>query len=65
MKKQIAIQMDKIESIDYEFDTSFLIGYEAQQRDYDIFYYNFIIYDNFIKLIISNIIKFITMISNV
>ena len=40
MKKQIAIQMDKIESIDYEFDTSFLIGYEAQQRDYDIFYYN-------------------------
>jgi len=40
MKKQIAIQMDKIESIDYEFDTSFLIGYEAQQRNYDIFYYN-------------------------
>ena len=25
MKKQIAIQMDKIESIDYEFDTSFLM----------------------------------------
>ncbi len=40
MKKQIAIQMDKIESIDYKFDTSFLIGYEAQQRNYDIFYYN-------------------------
>ena len=27
MNKQIAIQMDNIESIDYEFDTSFLIGY--------------------------------------
>ncbi len=40
MKKKIAIQMDKIESIDYEFDTSFLIGYEAQQRNYEIFYYN-------------------------
>ncbi len=40
MKKKIAIQMDKIESIDYKFDTSFLIGYEAQQRNYDIFYYN-------------------------
>ena len=40
MKKQIAIQMDKIESIDYEFDTSFLIGYEAQLRNYKIFYYN-------------------------
>ncbi len=40
MKKQIAIQMDKIENIDYEFDTSFLIAYEAQQRNYEIFYYN-------------------------
>ncbi len=40
MNKQIAIQMDKIESIDYEFDTSFLIGYEAQKRNYKIFYYN-------------------------
>ena len=30
MKKSIAIQMDNIETIDYEFDTSFLIGYEAQ-----------------------------------
>ena len=29
MKKSIAIQMDNIEKIDYEFDTSFLIGYEA------------------------------------
>ncbi len=40
MKNQIAIQMDKIETIDYEFDTSFLIGYEAQKRNYKIFYYN-------------------------
>ena len=37
MKKSIAIQMDNIEKIDYEFDTSFLIGYEAQERGYDIF----------------------------
>ena len=40
MRNQIAIQMDKIENIDYEFDTSFLIGYEGQLRDYQIFYYN-------------------------
>ena len=40
MKNQIAIQMDNIESIDYEFDTSFLIAYEAQLRNYEIFYYN-------------------------
>ena len=40
MKKSIAIQMDNIEKIDYEFDTSFLIGYEAQERNYEIFYYN-------------------------
>ena len=40
MKNQIAIQMDSIETIDYEFDTSFMIGYEAQQRNYKIFYYN-------------------------
>ncbi len=40
MKKSIAIQMDDISEIDYEFDSSFLIGYEAQLRDYDIFYYN-------------------------
>ena len=40
MQKQIAIQMDNIETIDFEFDTSFLIGYEAQQRNYKTFYYN-------------------------
>ena len=35
--KQIAIQMDPIEKIDYKFDTSFLIGMEAQERGYKIF----------------------------
>ena len=40
MQKQIAIQMDNIELIDYNFDTSFLIAYEAQLRNYKIFYYN-------------------------
>ena len=40
MQSQIAIQMDNIETIDYEFDTSFLIAYEAQLRNYKIFYYN-------------------------
>ena len=40
MQKQIAIQMDSIELIDYNFDTSFLIAYEAQLRNYKIFYYN-------------------------
>ncbi len=40
MQNQIAIQMDNIETIDYDFDTSFLIGYEAQLRNYKIFYYN-------------------------
>lgn len=38
--KKIAIQMDKIENIDINFDSSFLIGIEAQKRNYEIFYYN-------------------------
>jgi glutathione synthase len=38
--KKIAIQMDKIEDIDINFDSSFLIGIEAQKRNYEIFYYN-------------------------
>tara|TARA_Y100000590_G_scaffold441266_1_gene567697 strand:- start:1198 stop:2148 length:951 start_codon:yes stop_codon:yes gene_type:complete len=37
---KVAIQMDSIDSIDLEFDTSFLIGKEAQNRGYDLFYYN-------------------------
>ena len=38
--KKIAIQMDAIEKIDLEFDTSFLLAMEAQQRGYTVFYYN-------------------------
>ena len=38
--KKIAIQMDKIENIDINFDSSFLICLEAQKRNYEIFYYN-------------------------
>ena len=40
MTNKIAIQMDSIETIDLEFDTSFMIGLEAQKRNYEIFYYN-------------------------
>ena len=32
--------MDKIEDIDINFDSSFLIAIEAQKRNYEIFYYN-------------------------
>ena len=35
--KKIAIQMDLIEKIDFDFDTSFLLGFEAQQRGYEVF----------------------------
>ena len=40
MKNKIAIQMDDIKTIDYEFDSSFMIGLEAQKRNYEIFYYH-------------------------
>ena len=40
MNKKIAIQMDNIKSIDYDYDSSFILAYEAQNRGYDIFYYN-------------------------
>mgnify|MGYP006096687315 CR=1 FL=1 len=40
MTNKIAIQMDSIESIDLKFDSSFMIGLEAQNRNYEIFYYN-------------------------
>ena len=40
MKNKIAIQMDNIENIDFEFDTYFMIILEAQNRNYEIFYYN-------------------------
>ena len=38
--KKVAIQMNKIEEIDINFDSSFLIVLEAQKRNYEIFYYN-------------------------
>ena len=38
--KKIAIQMDTIEKIDLDFDTSFLLVMEAQKRGYEVFYYN-------------------------
>ena len=37
---KIAIQMDSIEKIDLEFDTSFLLIMEAQKRGYEVFYFN-------------------------
>ncbi len=40
MKNKIAIQMDDIKKIDYAFDSSFMIGLEGQNRDYDLFYYH-------------------------
>ena len=40
MKEKIAIQMDRIEAIDVNFDSSFLIGIEGQKRGYEIFYYD-------------------------
>lgn len=40
MNNKMAIQMDSIESIDLEFDTSFMIMLEGQKRNYEIFYYN-------------------------
>ena len=40
MNNKIVIQMDNIEKIDINFDSSFLILMEAQKRGYKIFYYN-------------------------
>ena len=40
MKNKIAIQMDDIKTIDFDFDSSFIIGLEGQRRNYDIFYYH-------------------------
>ena len=37
---KIAIQMDPIETIDLEYDSSFLLIIEAQLRGYEVFYYN-------------------------
>ena len=32
--------MDDIKTIDYAFDSSFMIGLEGQKRNYEIFYYH-------------------------
>jgi glutathione synthase len=40
MRNKIAIQMDDIKTIDFDFDSSFIIGLEGQRRNYDIFYYH-------------------------
>ena len=40
MKNKIAIQMDDIKTIDFDFDSSFVIGLEGQRRNYDLFYYH-------------------------
>ena len=40
MKNKIAIQMDDIKTIDYHFDSSFMIGLEGQKRNYELFYYH-------------------------
>ena len=60
--------MDKIEDIDTNFDSSFLIALEAQKRNYQIFYYNpqDLFYNNgiiqangfLIELIENNVIYF-------
>ena len=39
-KRKVALQMDEIDKIDFDYDTSFLLAYEAQNRGYEIFYYN-------------------------
>ena len=32
--------MDDIKTIDFDFDSSFIIGLEGQKRNYDLFYYH-------------------------
>ena len=36
MRHKIAIQMDDIKTIDYTFDSSFMIGLEGQKRNFEI-----------------------------
>ena len=36
MRQKIAIQMDDIRTIDYTFDSSFMIGLEGQKRNYQL-----------------------------
>ncbi len=39
MIKKVAVQMDPIESIRFETDSSFIFSLEAQKRGYELFYY--------------------------
>ena len=40
MRHKIAIQMDDIRTIDYAYDSSFMIGLEGQKRNYELFAYH-------------------------
>ena len=40
MRHKIAIQMDDINTIDYAYDSSFMIGLEGQKRNYELFVYH-------------------------
>ena len=40
MRHKIAIQMDDIKTIDYDYDSSFMIGLEGQKRNYKLFVYH-------------------------
>ena len=40
MRHKIAIQMDDIKTIDYAYDSSFMIGLEGQKRNYELFVYH-------------------------
>ena len=39
MTLKVAIQMDPLESIDVEADSTFLLGLEAQARGYQLYHY--------------------------
>ena len=41
MRLKVAIQMDPIEFVDINADSSFRIMEEAQLRGHELFYYNF------------------------
>lgn len=51
MSLKVAIQMDAIESINIDSDTSFILGLEAQKRGYELYYYqpeNLSLYDGLV-----------------
>src|SRR3546814_5121012 len=39
MALKVAIQMDPIESIDFDGDSTFVLGLEAERRGYSLFHY--------------------------